>query len=86
MLLLNYCAKIWTKITPDKNQEQYGQTKKTKGIANTDKKNLSGQFFCADNFFVRTIFFRQTIFCPDNFFLQTKGHLPPSRILPAPLL
>ena len=47
MPLLNYRTKIWTKITQDKNQEPDGR-KKTKGIANADKKNLSGQFFCPD--------------------------------------
>ena len=26
----------------------------------------------------------RTIFCPDNYFVRTKGHLPPSRILPPP--
>ena len=37
------------------------QTKqKTKGVANTDKNNLSGQYFCSEIFF-----------CPDNFFVQT---------------
>ena len=42
MPLLNYWTKMWTKITQDKNQEPDGQKKKTKGIANADKKNLSG--------------------------------------------
>ena len=50
-------------------------------------------FFCPDNFLVSTTFCRTTFlswqfFCPDNFFVRTtffvrtKGHLPPSRILP----
>ena len=39
-------------------------------------------FFCLDNFFVRTIFCPDNFFFPDIFFVWTKGHLPPSRILP----
>ena len=70
MPLLNYRTKIWTKITQHKNQEADGQ-KQTKGIANTDKKKLSGQFFARTIFFVRTIFLSGQIFCRDNFFVRT---------------
>ena len=69
MPLLNYQTKIWTKITQDKNQEPDGQ--KNEGIANADNKNLSGQLFCLDNFFVQIIFLSRQFFCPDNFFVQT---------------
>jgi hypothetical protein len=81
MLFLNYREKkIWTKIKSRMDR------KKTKGIANADRKNLSGQFFCPDIFFVRTIFLSTIylsgqFFGPDIFFVRTKGHSPPSRIL-----
>ena len=58
MLLLNYWTKIWTKITQAKKSRARWTEKRqqNKGIANADKQNWSGQFFCPDNFFVLTIF------------------------------
>ena len=76
MPLLNYRTKIWTKLLQTKIKSQMDR-KKTKGIANADKKNLSGQFyvrtnfFCPDNFFDRTIFLSGQFFCSDNFFVWT---------------
>ena len=84
MLLLNYGQKYGQKLLKTKNQEPDGQKKpkKNKGIANADKKNLSGQFFCPENFVVKTILLFGPLFCQDNFFVRTKGHLPPGRISP----
>ena len=77
MLLFNYRTKIWIKITQDKTSRAgLTEEEKTKGIAITDKKNLSGQFF------VRTISFSEQFFCPEIFCVRTKGYLPPSIILP----
>ena len=44
---------------------------KNKGIANADKTNFSGQFFCPDNLFCQANFFGWTIFLSGHFFVGT---------------
>ena len=74
MLYLNYWTKIW-KLNDNQSRAgwtEYIKKEKNEGIDNADKKkNLSGHFFLSGQ-----------LFCPDNYFVWTKGHLPPSRILP----
>ena len=52
---LAYRTKIWTKITQDK-KSRAGWTEKKKRALLTQTKKNSGKKFCADNFFVWTIF------------------------------
>ena len=61
--------------------------RRKKGIANADRKNFSGPFF-VQTIFCPNIFFSRQFICPDNFFVRpfffrTKGHSPPSKILPS---
>ena len=60
---VNKSSAAWTEINEDN---------KIKGIANTDKKNVSGQFFCRE-FFSRTISMYGQFFCPYNFLSGKKG-------------
>ena len=69
MLLLNYRTKIWTKIMQDKTSRAGWTEKKSRALLTQTKKNWSGQFFCQDNFLVRTIFLSGQFFCPDIFFV-----------------
>ena len=59
-------------LTKNMDKSYKNKEKKTKGIANADKKNLSRQFICPDHFFVQTNFLSGHFFCPDKRAITTK--------------